>query len=70
MFQTLFLADILAVPRMYYVVPLIIAVSFVYGATRHERLDQILVHSLRSAVWVTFFLAIILGLIWFGGFWN
>ncbi len=70
MLQSYLLAEIVAVPRMYYIVPLIIAVSFVYGATRHERLDQILIHSMRSAIWISCFLAIILGLIWFGGLWN
>lgn len=58
------------VPRLYYIIPLIIAVSFVYGATRHERLPDILSQSLRSAVWICGFLGVIMALFWWGGFWN
>ncbi len=58
------------VPRLYYVIPLIIAVSFVYGATRHEELREILGQSLRSVVWISGFLGVIMALFWWGGFWN
>lgn len=58
------------VPRLYYVLPLIIAVSLVYGATRHEELREILAHALRSVVWISGFLAVIMALFWWGGFWN
>lgn len=70
--MTLFflLAAAMPVPRLYYAIPLVVAVSFVYGATRHERLDEILRHSLKTAVWIAGFLAAIMGLLWFGGFWN
>ncbi len=68
--QIQLIAEIQTVPRMYYILPLIVAVSFVYGATRHERLGPILGHSLRTAIWVTTFLGIILALIWLGGYWN
>ncbi|MFK7766424.1 MAG: hypothetical protein AB8B55_04335 [Mariniblastus sp.] len=57
-------------PRIWYSVPLIVVVSLVYGATRHENLKEIFVHSFRSAVWVLGFMAIIFGLIWIAGFWN
>lgn len=50
---------LLAVSRMWYCVPLIVSVSLVYGATRHEYMSQILEHSLRFGTWViTFMLAI------------
>jgi hypothetical protein len=43
-----------------YAVPLIIAVSLVYAATRHEQAGPILVHAARIGVWITGFMAVIL----------
>ena len=40
-----------------------IAVSLVYGATRFERWQDILEHSLRFAIWVFGFLAVFSGLL-------
>ena len=57
-------------PRMFYAVPLVVVISLVYGATRHEYLPEILAHSFRSAIWVVGFMAIIFALIWVIGFWN
>lgn len=57
-------------PRMFYALPLVVVISLVYGATRHEYLPDIFAHSLRSAVWVVGFMAIIFALIWVVGFWN
>lgn len=45
--------------EMWYALPLIISVSLVYGATRHELMVPILHNSLRIAVWVTGFMAAI-----------
>ncbi len=44
---------------MWYAVPLIIAVSLVYSATRHEEMGLILGHSLRIGVWIVGFMAVI-----------
>ncbi|MEM9940744.1 MAG: hypothetical protein AAF939_04070 [Planctomycetota bacterium] len=57
-------------PRLWYALPLILVVSLVYGATRHENLKEILVQSSRSAVWVIAFMSIIFFLIWVAGYWN
>ena len=57
-------------PRIFYAVPLVVVISLVYGATRHENLNEILVHAIRSVIWVVGFMAIIFGLIWIAGFWN
>lgn len=54
--------------KFWYLVPLIVAISLVYGGTRHETLSQILEHSIRSAVWLVVFLGIIFGVIWFSGY--
>ncbi len=58
------------VPKLWYALPLIVSISLVYGATRHEHLKPILIHSLRSAIWVTGFMAVIFAVIWLAGFWN
>lgn len=59
-----------AIPQIWYALPLIVVVSLVYGATRHENLREILAHSLRNAIWCVGFMAIIFFLIWIVGFWN
>jgi hypothetical protein len=55
-------------PRLYYAAPLVVVISLVYGATRHETLSEIVGHAFRSIVWVVGFMAIILGVIWAAGF--
>ena len=42
-----------------YYVPLIISISLVFGATRHEDMQMILKHSFYTARWITGFMAII-----------
>jgi hypothetical protein len=56
--------------RIWYSVPLVVVVSLVYGATRHEYLKEIFIHAIRSAIWVVGFMAVIFALIWVAGFWN
>ncbi len=43
---------------MYYV-PLIISISLVFGATRHEDTQTILKHAMYTARWITGFMAVI-----------
>jgi len=50
----------LAIGRMWFSLPLLVAVSLVYSATRHERMGPILVHAVRFAAWIVGFMAIIL----------
>jgi hypothetical protein len=45
---------------VFYALPLIVAVSLVYAATRHEQPREILVHSLRVGLWILGFMAAIL----------
>ncbi|HAN96366.1 MAG TPA: hypothetical protein DCQ98_02545 [Planctomycetaceae bacterium] len=53
--------------KLVYAVPLILAISLVYGATRDERFGPILSHTWRSAVWVIGFMAVIYAaLLWAG----
>jgi hypothetical protein len=51
--------------QIWYAFPLIVAISFVYGATRHEYWPEILINSVRTAVWILVFMAIIFGIITF-----
>lgn len=66
--QLVFLAASSA--QFWYSVPLIVAVSLVWGATRHERLKEIMVHSVRSLLWVLTFMAIIFALIFVAGYFQ
>ncbi len=59
-----------AFARAWYALPLIVAVSLVYGGTRHEYLREIVIHSFRSAVWVIGFMGVIFLIIYVAGFWN
>ncbi len=53
--------------RWWYALPLIVSISLVYGATRHEHLVPILVNAYKSAVWILTFMAIIFVVIWVVG---
>ena len=45
---------------MWYALPLVIFVSLVYSATRHEQMTPILSHAVRIGVWIIGFMAVIL----------
>ena len=45
--------------RMWYAVPLVVSVSLVYAATRHEDFGPILDHAWRFALWIFVFMAAI-----------
>lgn len=49
---------------LWYAVPLIVSVSLVYAATRHEHLGPIFAHSLRIGLWIVGFMAIIFAILW------
>ena len=59
----LLLAEIRGIQLMY-CIPLIIAISVVYGATRHEFLAEITFHAIRAAIWVIGFMLVIFALVW------
>lgn len=54
--------------HIWYAVPLAVAISLVYGATRHEEIPGILEHSWKAAVWVGLFMAGIAAVVWLGGY--
>jgi hypothetical protein len=49
--------------RLWYAIPLVISVSLVYAATRHEEMGPILVHAVRFAIWIVVFMGVVLALI-------
>ncbi len=49
--------------RLWYAIPLIMSVSLVCAATRHEQMGPILIHALRFAIWVLVFMGIVLAVI-------
>jgi hypothetical protein len=49
---------------MWYALPLLVAVSLVYAATRHERMEPILGHAVRVAGWIAGFMAVVFVIIW------
>ncbi|MCH8922249.1 MAG: hypothetical protein IIA67_03750 [Planctomycetes bacterium] len=57
MYATILLAN--HVGQLWYAIPLIVAVSFAYAATRHELMEPILRHAVRIGVWIVGFMAIV-----------
>jgi len=53
-----FLLAMLSRNDMWYALPLIIATSLVYAATRHEQMRPMLGHAVRFGVWIAGFMAI------------
>ena len=50
------LLAVLTYSQLFYAVPLVLAVSLVYGATRHELAIPILHHAYRAAIWIVGFM--------------
>jgi hypothetical protein len=54
---------------LWYAIPIVLAISLVYGATRHELLKPILMHAYHTAVWIVGFMlmivAILVAVSWF-----
>jgi hypothetical protein len=50
---------------MWYALPLLLVVSLVYAATRHEHPGPILLHAIRFAAWIVVFMAIVLAILLF-----
>ena len=45
--------------QLWFSIPLIVSISLVYGATRHEEMTPILQHAWRTAKWIVGFMAIV-----------
>jgi len=53
--------------QMWYALPLIVVISLVYSATRHEAMHAILAHAARLGLMITGFMAAILVVLAFIG---
>ena len=53
------------VNQLWFALPLVVAISLVYGATRHELMGPILQHALRTAIWIGGFMLMIFAIIAF-----
>ena len=49
--------------QLWHLLPLVVVVSLVYGATRHEGWPDILDHALRFGVWILGFLSVIFAIL-------
>lgn len=65
--QTLALALVLGVINLWYAVPLIVSVSLVCAATRHEEMRPILSHAVRFGLWIVVFMAVVMAVLWVMG---
>jgi hypothetical protein len=63
MLQPLF--PLAMINQLWYALPLIVAISLVYAATRHELPGPIMVHAARLGVWITGFMAVVLCVLFF-----
>ena len=56
------------ITRLWYAAPIIVSVSLVYSATRHEEMLPILSHAVRFAIWILVFMftvmAVLVALDW------
>jgi uncharacterized membrane protein len=48
---------------MWYALPLLLVVSLVYAATRHEAMPDIVESAGRNAIWIGGFLLVVLGVL-------
>jgi len=57
------IAPLLAVMNLWYALPLIVSVSLVCAATRHEEFGPILQHAMRFGLWIVVFMAVVMGVL-------
>ncbi len=55
--------------RMWYSLPLIVVISLVYAATRHEMMHPILEHAIRFSLWIVGFMAVVFVVLALISFW-
>src|SRR4051794_35668719 len=53
------------IAQLWYAAPLIVSISLVYAATRHEHMGPILHHALRLGIWITGFMAVVFAILFF-----
>ncbi len=55
--------DLFAVAQIWFALPLVVSISLVYAATRHEQVAPIVHHAVRLGVWIMAFMAAVFGLL-------
>jgi hypothetical protein len=55
---------VFAVAQMWYAAPLVVSISLVYAATRHEEAGPILQHALRLGIWIVAFMGLVFGVLY------
>jgi hypothetical protein len=65
--ETLAIVPIFAFVNLWYAVPLIVSVSLVCAATRHEELGPILNHAMRMGLWTLVFMVVVAAVLWLMG---
>ena len=63
------LLALLDVNMLWYALPLVVAVSLVYAATRHETMAPILHHAVRAGTYIVGFMLVIFAVLWFLSLW-
>ena len=61
---------LLAATHLLYALPLIVAVSLVYAATRHEQAGPIQLNAARIGTWILGFMAVILAVLLLISWWS
>ena len=51
--------------RLWLLLPLIICISFVYAGTHHEQLGLIIRRAVRTFIWITGFMLLAFGILYF-----
>lgn len=65
MFNAPALFGLLNFPQMWLAIPLALAFSFCYAASRNEEPKKLVRHALRVAFWLFFFLALVAAILYF-----
>ena len=50
--------------RLWYLMPLIVSISLVYAATRHEQIPPIFRHAVHTVVWIVGFMFTAFVILW------
>ncbi|MCY2983429.1 MAG: hypothetical protein NTY15_07290 [Planctomycetota bacterium] len=59
----------ISIEYLLWLLPILVAVSLVMAATRHERNEKILAQAWQTGLWTLSFLGAIAATLWFAMFW-
>jgi hypothetical protein len=58
------IAEVIGMNDMWFALPLIVGVSLVYAATRHEEMGPTAIHAARIAAWIVGFMIVIFAVLY------